>query len=81
MGFFGPHKHSWFREDCNPVSDADKRRAAVITYRCYRCGSIRYDKIDGGGFVSAVVTDSTGAVTLRSSRDDRSAVHTDSALS
>lgn len=65
MFWFREHRHYWVPLDRNPVKTPDGQQyiAMVVTYRCYRCGSLRYDKIDGDGFVRATIVDSNGAIT------------------
>jgi hypothetical protein len=63
MWFWGKqHRHCWVAIRVNKISDGEHTLGEVLTYRCYRCGSIRYDRVDGGGFVSSKVTDDKGNV-------------------
>ncbi len=60
------HKHKWLIASANGIINEDgKTLGEIRTYHCYRCGSIRYDKIDSKGFVSSIVTDDTGKVISR----------------
>lgn len=58
-----PHKHYWVATNSNVVGrDGERAMAEIVTYQCFRCGSLRYDKVDGSGLVSSVVTNDKGEV-------------------
>lgn len=66
MSFWTPHahRHRWRYTDSTGIAEPGKDRASaqIRTYMCWHCGAIRYDKIDGGGFVSSTVTDELGII-------------------
>lgn len=64
MAFWNrPHVHYWVCTNSNAVAEKGQQAIAEIrTYQCFRCGSIRYDKVDGTGLVSSKVTDDKGAI-------------------
>jgi hypothetical protein len=58
------HRHWWAPLRINTVSHDKPGQtvAEVITYRCWGCGSLRYDKVDGDGLVAVMVTDANGHI-------------------
>lgn len=58
----GPHRHRWWSEDSVNLLQNGVRTGIILVYECHSCGSLRYDKVDGTGFVSSTVTDDDGVI-------------------
>jgi hypothetical protein len=54
-----PHRHYWTVRRTNAINGGG---GEIITYQCFSCGSIRYDKVDASGLVSSKITDDKGRV-------------------